>query len=343
MTNKNKLLLAVVICLMGGMLAMKWASERAAPTQANVAMKAPAEEAAPVSAPIQMPQSGNAMGETDPAIFKDLPTGPEPAEILGPPDMSRDACMSTYRKFPRIVAFYSQSLGGDDAKDFGLCHAALTGDDSYGGFVSNNTDQLRSRIVNSRMIYTAAKGKIDLPACTQAMAMSKMSPQNVQIQKVCEAVGAAILKSVKSGSGLSGGAFSDGAICSGLSGAARQECRSQVGRIKPDSRWEKNFLYLSGPSACSELKGVGKEDCLLYADIVTGVRKGRGSWLYEAFAGNGCKRIDEDLVGLYCSNKLRRRPVRAAVTGGGAPRPEGGSEGGPEGGSEGGDASSFGE
>ncbi|PIU18958.1 MAG: hypothetical protein COT18_09415 [Elusimicrobia bacterium CG08_land_8_20_14_0_20_59_10] len=328
MTNKNKVLLAVVVCLMGGLLALRWLSERAAPVTVSIVPQKPAEGVAPVSAPMAIPQSEYGLGETDPSLFQDLPTGPEPEEIMGPTDLSSEKCMTTYGKYPRLVAFYGLSLGGDETNNFALCHAAATGDDSYGGFVSNNVDRIRSRIVNSRMVYTAAKGKIDVGACSQAMAMSKLSPQNVSIKKVCEAIGAAVFKSVKSGRGLAGGAFSEDSVCAGLTSMAARDCREQVRRMKPDSRWGKNFLYLSGPSACSELSGVGKEDCLMYAGIVSGVRKGRGGWLYEAFAGKGCKRVDEELVRLYCTNKLKRRPVRPSGAGRGP---------------EGEDASSYGE
>ena len=68
---------------------------------------------------------------------------------------------------------------------------------------------------------------------------------------------------------------------------------------------------LGGPKAQQALTacvgGADKRDCVLHADVLAGVKQGKGRlWLYDALTGKGCAKADHELVDQYCSGKIVR-------------------------------------
>lgn len=288
MSNKQKIIVVLLVALMGGLMFLKWKSDQQVQA-VSAAGAAPAipEAVAPLNneAPVQTQAVESSSYPQYPAPVEVAVQEPDP-DITGPSTMSRDRCLAFYKKHPRSVAFYSQLQGGDSAMNYGVCHSIASSDTSFCGFVRGPNDECVRSILNYRMLYSGAIGKMDMPLCEQFMEMVKVGPKDWTAKKMCQTT-ADIMS----------------------------------GRTSPPSFAESQFKFLSGsPAACSELRPVNKKDCVLLADVMSGVKKGSARmWLYDALSGKGCKKADDELVELYCANKITRGLAPFSI-----PRPPGG-------------------
>ncbi|OGS11258.1 MAG: hypothetical protein A2234_11275 [Elusimicrobia bacterium RIFOXYA2_FULL_58_8] len=293
MINKNKVIIALVV-LMSAMLVMRWSGKKRAwqeqraaanvlPGVAEVVNRAdgigvPLPKAADNFQTIVEGPSAAQMPPR-PASLKTMAEAPEPdPEITGPTKLPKDKCLALYKKHPRSVAFYAMRLGTPEVFNYAVCHAIADADESYCGFTGD--ESCRRSVLNYKMLYSAAKGQIDMRSCSSFFAISGAGPKDMPVEKLCGIVGKVL-----------------------------------SGQMAPPEQFAGNLRFMSGDQAsCSGLSSYPKKDCTLLADMMAGIKKGASRmWLYDALTGKGCAKADGDLVSLYCSNGLNpgeRKPVK---------------------------------
>lgn len=282
MQSKEKILMGSVIVLMAVMLALKLNSgNKAASISATAAPSVQPVQDAGVALPqdaealraLSVSQADTEMARTEkaPAPQGEVPKVETEPNITGMSRMSHDKCVATYKKWPRAVAFYSQSLGGDSALDYAICHAMTDSDDSACAFALGNQQGCMRAVLNYRTLSSAAKGKIDMDACMRFFTESGAGPKGMPPERVCRGI-----------------------------------ADIMTGHAEPPAEASEEFRFRSGSaSSCSGLGDYARRDCLLLADMVAGMKHGNGRlWLNDVVNGKGCTKADSELVETYCSNRM---------------------------------------
>ncbi|MCR4819944.1 MAG: hypothetical protein K5838_02340 [Elusimicrobiales bacterium] len=197
----------------------------------------------------------------------------EDQEIItvdAPNTLPREECLKKYKNYVKDIALY---VKGNAIRDYAICHAVAESDIGY--------------------------CEMGDSYCSIAV------PQYTYTYKVLSGKRYSINECVQAYSSLNIPGWPHDKLCRGITDVLR-------GRTQPPSMFASRFLFLSGKtSSCANLKKSDKYDCLLMSDVVSGLRTGVNKFfLYDAFSHSDCKKIDDDLLEKYCTNKISPAPIK---------------------------------